>query len=91
MRSKGDFESLLQILFDKINLPGGKSLAIAGTPQAFGPNLSKVLPPLAITTGSMKWGDTFRKLMRRKAYRSSIHSRSEFMGSRICGSRPKVC
>jgi hypothetical protein len=38
-RSRGDSESSLQILFDKINLGGGKVLAIAGTLQAVGPNL----------------------------------------------------
>lgn len=39
-RSRGDSESSLQILFDKITLPGGKVLAIAGTLQAVGPNLA---------------------------------------------------
>jgi hypothetical protein len=40
-RSRGDSESSLQILFDKINLPGGRVLAIAGTLQAVGPNLEE--------------------------------------------------
>lgn len=39
-RSKGDSESSLQILFDKINLPSGKVLAIEATLRAVGPSLS---------------------------------------------------
>ncbi len=36
-RSAGDSESLLAIVFDKINLPEGKAMAIKGTMQAVAP------------------------------------------------------
>lgn len=36
-RSKGDTESLLGIVFDKIEMPGGKELEIKGTLQAIAP------------------------------------------------------
>jgi len=39
-RSKGDPQSALGIVFDKISLPGGKDLAIKGVIQAVGPNPS---------------------------------------------------
>lgn len=37
-RSKGDAQSALGIVFDKISLPGGKDLAIKGELQAVAPN-----------------------------------------------------
>ncbi len=37
-RSKGDPQSALGIVFDKISLPGGKELAIKGEIQAVAPN-----------------------------------------------------
>jgi hypothetical protein len=37
-RSKGDSQSALGIVFDKISLPGGKELAIKGEIQAVAPN-----------------------------------------------------
>ena len=37
-RSKGDAQSALGIVFDKISLPGGKDLAIKGLIQAVAPN-----------------------------------------------------
>jgi len=45
-RSNGDAESALGIVFDKINLPDGKYLAIASIIQAIAPN-----PNAAIDTG----------------------------------------
>jgi len=39
-RSKGDPQSALGIVFDKISLPGGKDVAIKGVIQAVGPNPS---------------------------------------------------
>ena len=39
-RSKGDSDSSLGIVFDKIDLGGGKSLAMKGAVQAVGPNPS---------------------------------------------------
>ncbi len=37
-RSKGDPQSALGIVFDKISMPGGKDVAIKGVIQAVGPN-----------------------------------------------------
>ncbi len=37
-RSKGDSQSALGIIFDKISLPGGKEMAIKGEIQAVAPN-----------------------------------------------------
>jgi hypothetical protein len=45
-RSNGDAESALGIVFDKINLPGGKDLPITSVVQAVGPN-----PNAQINTG----------------------------------------
>jgi hypothetical protein len=45
-RSNGDAESALGIVFDKIDLPGGKDLAITSVVQAVGPN-----PNAQINTG----------------------------------------
>jgi hypothetical protein len=45
-RSNGDPESALGIVFDQINLPGGKDLAITSVVQAVGPN-----PNAQINTG----------------------------------------
>jgi hypothetical protein len=39
-RSKGDPQSALGIVFDKISVPGGKDVAIKGVIQAVGPNPS---------------------------------------------------
>jgi len=50
-RSGGDPESLLAIVFDKVNLPGGKTLVIKGTMQAVGPN------PGDTSGGGVGYGD----------------------------------
>ncbi|MGB8888789.1 MAG: hypothetical protein WCC87_18820 [Candidatus Korobacteraceae bacterium] len=42
-RSKGDAESALGIVFDKIDLPGGNDLAITSVVQAVGPSLNSDL------------------------------------------------
>src|SRR6516225_75601 len=44
-RSKGDPESALGIVFDKITLPDGKDMAIKGVLQAIGPSLTAGGPP----------------------------------------------
>ncbi len=44
-RSKGDPESSLGIVFDKIQLPGGKDMPIKGMIQAVGPNPSESSGP----------------------------------------------
>jgi hypothetical protein len=43
-RSKGDAQSALGIVFDKISLPGGKDLAIKGEIQAIAPNPNSSTP-----------------------------------------------
>lgn len=50
-RSKGDSEASLGIAFDKIELPGGKSMAIKGTLQAVGPNPSETGPDTGAAGG----------------------------------------
>jgi hypothetical protein len=44
-RSKGDPQSALGIVFDKITLPDGKDMAIKGVLQAIGPSLTASGPP----------------------------------------------
>jgi len=44
-RSKGDPQTALGIVFDKITLPDGKDLAIKGVLQAIGPSLTASGPP----------------------------------------------
>ena len=43
-RSKGDAASSLAIAFDKLDLPGGKTMVISGVIQAVGPNPSDAVP-----------------------------------------------
>lgn len=54
-RSKGDSESSLGIVFDKIDVPGGKSLDMKGVMQAVGPNPSGDSGP---DTSSMMGGNS---------------------------------
>ncbi|HTV66868.1 MAG TPA: hypothetical protein VMD98_14760 [Bryocella sp.] len=56
-RSKGDPESSLGIVFDKIDVGGGKSLAMKGALQAVGPNPKAGSGP---DTGSMMGGNNMR-------------------------------
>lgn len=51
-RSSGDAESALGVVFDKINLPNGKDLAITSVIQAVAPNPN----PAVDTGGSISYG-----------------------------------
>jgi hypothetical protein len=51
-RSKGDPTASLGIAFDKIEVPGGKDMAIKGTLQAVGPNPNDTGPDTGATGGN---------------------------------------
>jgi hypothetical protein len=51
-RSKGDPQSSLGLMFDKIELPGGKDMPIKGVIQAVGPNPSESSGPDTGAAGS---------------------------------------
>jgi hypothetical protein len=55
-RSKGDTDSVLNLAFDKLNLPGGKQLALKGTVQALYPPAEEQQGPNMSTMGTSQGG-----------------------------------
>jgi hypothetical protein len=68
-RSGGDAESSLAIVFDKIDLPDGKTLAIKGTMQAVAPN-----PNQDDSSGGVDYGSSMNRTIEHAQTTTSVSS-----------------